>query len=202
MAESGTALQHAVGIRTGIGARGCVSYTPSNRNNAIPYRYELLNIRPPKIPVCRPEQGMRNRSSFSGLDTARKLLRIGIGMCWKRREGDSFGEIRERDVKSGDFNWQLFLESWQGLRLQSSHIHSSRNIKVRSRAREDIRWFVSTHGTREPTPSSTYYTGFATFRDSTTSPGRARLPRPLAPAPSYDSRRPSKQYGRLPTHRS
>jgi hypothetical protein len=48
---------------------------------------------------------MRNRSSFSGLDTARKLLRIGIGMCWKRREGDSFGEIRERDVKSRDFNW-------------------------------------------------------------------------------------------------
>mmetsp|Transcript_11653 Transcript_11653/g.32843 ORF Transcript_11653/g.32843 Transcript_11653/m.32843 type:complete len:213 (-) Transcript_11653:335-973(-) len=56
MAESGTPLQHAVGIRTGIGARGCVSYTPSNRNNAIPYRYELLNIRPPKFPCAGPSR--------------------------------------------------------------------------------------------------------------------------------------------------
>ena len=63
---------------------------------------------------------MRNTSSFPGLDTARKLLRFGIGMCWKRREGDPFDEIRELDVKSHDFNWELFLRSWLGLKFSWS----------------------------------------------------------------------------------
>ena len=62
-----TALQHAVGIRTGIGARGCVSYTPSNRNNAIPYRYELLNIRPPpKFPCAGPSRACGTAPASQG----------------------------------------------------------------------------------------------------------------------------------------
>jgi hypothetical protein len=61
-----TALQHAVGIRTGIRARACASDTPSNRKNAIPYRYELLNIRPPKFPCAGPSRACGTAPASQG----------------------------------------------------------------------------------------------------------------------------------------
>lgn len=54
-ARSGTAVQPPPRLKTGIGARGCVAYTSSNRNNTIPHGYELLNIWPPEFRVqARP----------------------------------------------------------------------------------------------------------------------------------------------------
>ena len=53
-ARCGTALQPVLGLKTGIGARGCVAHTPCNRNNTIPHRYKLLDVSPPESPGAGP----------------------------------------------------------------------------------------------------------------------------------------------------
>ena len=90
--QCGTALQPALGLKTGIEARGCVAHTPCNRNNTIRRGYKQVSQ------GCRPGQGTRNVSGSPGVDddddTALKRLRFGIEMYWKRREGDPFGTFR------------------------------------------------------------------------------------------------------------
>ena len=90
--QCGTALQPALGLKTGIKARGCVAHIPCNRNNTIRRGYKQVSQ------GCRPGQGTRNVSGSPGVDddddTALKRLRFGIGMYWKRREGDPFGTFR------------------------------------------------------------------------------------------------------------
>jgi len=53
-ARCGTALQPVLGLKTGIGARGCVAHTPCNRNNTIPHGYKLLDVSPPESPGAGP----------------------------------------------------------------------------------------------------------------------------------------------------
>ena len=77
-ARSGTAVQPPPRLKTGIGARGCVAYTSSNRNNTIPHGYEPVNIWPPRIPGAGTNPSMRHSFPFSGPATALQRLRLGI----------------------------------------------------------------------------------------------------------------------------
>ena len=88
-ARSGTAVQPPPRLKTGIGARGCVAYTSSNRNNTILHGYEPVNIwPPPRIPGAGTTPSMRHSSPVSGPATALQRLRLGIRSRCKRREGD------------------------------------------------------------------------------------------------------------------